>query len=929
MRRMPVATETLAHRTLRAAPLLTFAFFAACSSTSDCASGMHGGGPCAPSASATATATGTTTATAPTSSCAALDGGCAPSPAPGHPRLWVRAGDLPRLRSWASPQNPIHAELVKIADKRFLEQDLDNPAMALGNPALKTVLQDQGSDIYQADPTSEEYARLLAFLSLVSNDPGKKELYAHKAHDLLMKVINAAAACPLPKVKGNTVPFCSTGFLLRDRASFQGDAYATVLDWLYPYFTAAEKATMQKVFLSWADELTHAMTTAANHPEPVGVFNSPALTSPVGKLRWAGNNYFAAHMKNLGLLALALDPADDPPKDPSQPEMALRNTVRSYLQVATGAYLYMTDYFFRHGGKPQDPKGPSQGFMGSAPEGSLYGPGAMGFVGQLYLALHTAGKDDPALLGPQVVWDGHPHWEKIGWAFLAGLEPSPSQGTTYVGKGPYHQIASYGEVNYESVTVDPILLFGPRGIWAYNTGKAAELNLVRFLEKNIPAGGPEHFLTRVAKSANLHATLDGIFAFLLFDPTPQAPPLTDPRPTLPLVYESPGLGRILARTSWGPEAAFFTYKLGWISIDHQIAEGNQIELYRKGQWLTKGLAGYGSLVGLSLHHNTLAVENSLPHDTYKGDLTPAASTLYPSYQRGSQWMHGAAGDPEITDRSLAQPGTIAVTGDATKLYNLAINNTSAADISHVSRSLVWIEPDHLVVYDRATSKTEGRFKRFFLNTQTLASIAGGMPGTSTGNDADLAPSGAAMSTFSGLVPPGGLLSTALVHPVAEKPKGAAMPEQQLFLTTLLPAKVTVRASPPEALGKEPLTVDPMKFLLQVEATGGPADVRFLHVIQGADAGAAADPVKLLQVSQVDASKSPFEGALVKNTVVLFARRLGEGFAGMSYVAPPGAKHIVTGLGHGAGYTVSKDAGGKVTVSPGGAQLADEGGLLMF
>ena len=55
--------------------------------------------------------------------------------------------------------------------------------------------------------------------------------------------------------------------------------------------------------------------------------------------------------------------------------MALGNTVRSYLQVATGAYLYMADYFFRHGGKPQDPKGPSLGFLGSAPEGSLYGEG--------------------------------------------------------------------------------------------------------------------------------------------------------------------------------------------------------------------------------------------------------------------------------------------------------------------------------------------------------------------------------------------------------------------------------------------------------------------------------------------------------------------------------------------------------------------------
>ncbi|MEO7332008.1 MAG: hypothetical protein ABI193_25755, partial [Minicystis sp.] len=827
---MIVDEGTLAYRAIRAALLLGLAFFGACSANSDCASGVPQ--PCA--ATATATATGTATEAVTTNPTPGGSG--VPSPSPNHPRLWVRTSDLPRLHAWATPANPIYVELVKIADQRFLAQDLDNPAMAKDAPNAKTVLQDQGSDIYQANPTSEEYARLLAFLSLVGENPAKKVLYAHKAHDLLMKIINAAAACPLPKQKGNAVPFCSSAFVCRDRGSFQGDAYATVLDWLYPYFTKPEKATIQKVFLGWADELTHAVTTTANHPEPMGVYGAPALTAPDGKLRWAGNNYFAAHMKNLGLLALALDPEDDPPRDPSQPETAVGNTVRSYLQVATGAYLYMTDYLYRHGGKQEGPKGANQGFLGSAPEGSLYGPEAMGFAAQFYLALHSAGKDDPAALGPQVVWEGHPHWDKIGEAYLASLEPSPSHGVSYVGRGPHYQIASYGEVNYETVTVDPILLFGPRGVWALNTGKAAELNLIRFLEKNVPAGSTEYHLTRIAKSPNLHATLDAIFAFLLFDPTPKAPPLTDPRPALPLVYHSPGLGRVLARTSWGTDASFFTYKLSWMGIDHQICEGNQIELYRRGQWLTKGLSGYGPRVALAHHHNTLTVENSVPHDTYKGDLTPAANTLYPSYRRGSQFLYGAAGDPQITDKSLAHPGMIHVSGESTALYNLSIGNTTASDVSHVSRSVVWLAPDHLVIYDRATTKTEGRSKRFFLNTQTLASIAGGAPGSSSGNDADLAPAGAAMSTFSGALPPGGLLSTALVHPVAEKPKGVAMPEQLLFLTTLLPAKVIVRASPPEGLGKEPLTVDPMKFLISVEAQGGPADARFLHVIQGADAG---------------------------------------------------------------------------------------------
>ncbi|MFO0756450.1 MAG: hypothetical protein U0359_08160 [Byssovorax sp.] len=878
------------------------------------------------------TATGTGVPTSPTSTapppCGSAGASCEPPPAPGHPRLWVKASDLPRLRAWATPKNPIYVEIAKIAEERFLKQDLDNPATDNPGPAVKTVKKDEGADTYQSDPTSEEYARLFAFMALVSPDPQKRHVFATRAHDLLMKVISAAEQCPKPKQKGNAKPYCSTDFLLRDRANFQGDAYATVLDWIYPYFSKSEKARIQKVYLGWADELTHAMTTTGNHPEPVGVFNDPSLLAPEGKLRWAGNNYFAGHMKNLGLLALALDAEDDPPSG-DKPEGVLGSTARSYLDVAVKAYLYMTDAFYRHGGRKPDPSGAAQDFRGAAPEGSLYGQNSLGFAAQLYLALHTAGKDDAAALGPQVRWDNHPHWDRAGAAYLSMLEPWPSLGDGYVGKGSYYQVAAFGEVNYETVVVDPMLLFGPRGVWAYDTGHADELNLIRFLEKNVPPGGADLHMTRVQKTPNIHSTLDAIFAFLLFDPTPAAPPITDPRPSLPLDYHSPALGRILSRTSWGTEASFFTYKLGWLSIDHQNPDGNQIELYRKGQWLTKGLVGYGPNVALSHHHNTMAVQNSLPHDTYKGDLQPSNTVLYPSYRRGSQWLHGAAGEPAVTGPSLDHPEFIAVTGDATPLYNLSLGNTTASDITHVSRSVVWIKPDHVIVYDRATSKSDGRFKRFFLNTQTLPSVPGGKSQPSSGSDADLGPAGTPMITFTGAVPQKGLVTTALVHPVANKQKGGPSPEQQLFVTTLLPEKIVLRASSPEELGKEPLTVDPMKFVLSIEADGGPTDARFLHVLEGADAGKSADPAMRMTVNQTSAPLSPYDGALVKGTVVLFARRLGEGFNGMSYTAPAGTKHIITGLPANAAFSVNKDGAGKVTLTPGGALQSDGGGVLVF
>ena len=54
-----------------------------------------------------------------------------------------------------------------------------------------------------------------------------------------------------------------------------------------------------------------------------------------------------------------------------------------------------------------------------------------------------------------------------------------------------------------------------------------------------------------------------------------------------------GIGRFFARTGWDEDATWFSYGLGWIAIDHQNADGNGFAFYRDGEWLTKGLVGYG------------------------------------------------------------------------------------------------------------------------------------------------------------------------------------------------------------------------------------------------------------------------------------------------------------------------------------------------
>src|SRR5438270_278772 len=80
-----------------------------------------------------------------------------------------------------------------------------------------------------------------------------------------------------------------------------------------------------------------------------------------------------------------------------------------------------------------------------------------------------------------------------------------------------------------------------------------------------------------------------------------------------------GMGRMLARTGWDPNATWFTYLLKWNQIDHQLADGNQFEFYRRGEWLTKERTGYdgshfdaGCGTASTEYHNTLALQNDPP-----------------------------------------------------------------------------------------------------------------------------------------------------------------------------------------------------------------------------------------------------------------------------------------------------------------------------
>src|SRR5205807_4778204 len=106
-----------------------------------------------------------------------------PSPT-GHPRLWLRQDDVPRLRSWATSTNPLWPALSGLGAS--LRADMDNGRLTR-SPGCK---DERG--IYPC----EEAAELFAFLSMVSPVEESRQDYAARAHKLLMQVIDAATDGP-------------------------------------------------------------------------------------------------------------------------------------------------------------------------------------------------------------------------------------------------------------------------------------------------------------------------------------------------------------------------------------------------------------------------------------------------------------------------------------------------------------------------------------------------------------------------------------------------------------------------------------------------------------------------------------------------------------------------------------------------------------
>ncbi len=761
-----------------------------------------------------------------------------------HPRMWVRGSDIPRLQSWAVPSNHIWQDLQSVANLRKSQM---NQGIVPN--------QDSGDGEGNAYPyATEEIAELFAFMSMVDPVASNRADWAKRAHDLLMFVMNQAVLGPAANQKFRTPKFATF-----NRSRWYGEAFPLVVDWCYNTFSAAEKVTIRKVFVRWTHEILDYNVAGGSYTvSPAGVVNNSSLLGK-GQQRWAANNYWCNHARDIAMMSLALDDQDDVPSFTGDYPSGY---LGDYIGNAIGAWMYVRNFADTH-----------ELAGGISPEGPGYSESSFSGLTMMMLALHTAGYDNVGAYGPAAGMINNPFWtHEVTDAYIHSLSPQTAK--MYSWQPPMYLPAGFGDVlRFE--TIDMIRAFGPLAAIdiADGNSNSQRLNDVRWIQSWLAPGGMASLDNRLTSSPNNYGTMLPILYFLTFDP--KAAPPADPRNALSTNYFAPSLNRLLSRSDWSTNASWFTFISGFNSIDHQWGDSNSFSFYRKGEFLTKEWSGYGKNIGAVDFQNNVSIDNP--------PLVASSGFVLDEAAHGSQYSYMSDGDPIVktsfgTDYVFAE-------GDATKRYNST--QLKATDVQHASRSIFWLKPDVVVVYDRADSKTAGHAKRFSLNLANHPIV--------TGNTA-----------------------------VAVTPQG-----QQVAVSSLLPMGGTMKWDQPSTTWgwNESTPEELMHFRVQVEDLAKPMSVRFLNVIEGLDAGAPTIPTSLAS----NVSGSAYDGAVVGNTCFMFAKTLGQTFTGLTYTVPSTTTtNFVTGLTPGVGYSVSTTNGGNglmITLAVGGPIMPDAAGVI--
>ena len=371
--------------------------------------------------------------------------------------------------------------------------------------------------------------------------------------------------------------------------------------------------------------------------------------------------------------------------------------------------------------------------------------------------------------------------------------------------------------------------------------------------------------------------------FLWYDPT--LIPL-DYRTDQPLDYYADGLGVVLSRSSWDKDATWLGFKGGalrGVDADHFHGDVLGFALYRKGDWLTNELQGWGGNTWLTKFHNVPLPDNGMP------DIHAGSNPVLASGQKIS-----AATAKVVRYEATADDSYLFAEADATPIYRGSTNIYSkpiyTATVNTAIRDLLYLKPDTVVIADRlAYDAGHPTTAKWLL--QALAD-----PGTPAGNTFTL----------------GSLLGT-----------------QELNVSVVCPASPLYNVVSPDAQLEDAAGgAAARQWRIEISSGKSTQAEQYLMVLQAGDAGFTPVPVATLAATNLNAAQ-------FGQTVVAAITDTRMNGVTRSYTFDEKAvvRHIIMGLQPGVNYSVTRPARGQVVIADatGGSddQATTPGGLLVF
>ncbi len=180
----------------------------------------------------------------------------------------------------------------------------------------------------------------------------------------------------------------------------------------------------------------------------------------------------------------------------------------------------------------------------------------------------------------------------------------------------------------------------------------------------------------------------------------------------PLQYRAEGAGLVTARADWDYDSTWLSFQLGnLLGADHQSYTPGQLQLQRGGDGLLVNAAVIGkdqSGAPKSRYGNIVAID-----DNGEGAQ---------NYRFSMAYWYGSPG--VVTTAYEATNDYVYVAGDYHAAYSKSNAPGAGGPASELTRQVVYLRPDFVIVHDRATTTKASYVKQLQWHLQTAPTVSG-------------------------------------------------------------------------------------------------------------------------------------------------------------------------------------------------------------